>query len=139
MKRILFTVLLFSVCSLASTPFLYAQSKHKVYREIWTKSNCFNTILSMELVGKEEIDLFKIMDENENRIKFSSTSDAMTYLSKYGWNLESTSTTIYDKDYLMSFWVISKEVEKDDEIMDGINLMTKKGSKKKSLPAQKQK
>ena len=84
MKRILFTVLLFSVCSLASTPSLYAQSKHKVYREIWTKSNCFNTILSMELVGKEEIDLFKIVDENENRIKFSSTSDAMTYLVSMG-------------------------------------------------------
>ena len=127
MKRILFTVLLFSVCSLASTPFLYAQSKHKVYREIWTKSNCFNTILSMELVGKEEIDLFKIVDENENRIKFSSTSDAMTYLSKYGWNLESTSSTTNDEDYLIFWGVISKEIEKDDEIMNGIKKKKKKG------------
>lgn len=138
MKRILFSMLLFSICSLASTPLLYAQIRHKVYSEIWTRSNCFNTILSMKLVGKEEVDLLKITDEKENRIKFSSTSDAMTYLNKYGWNLESTSTTTYDKDYLMSFWVISKEVEKDDEIMDGINLMTKKSSNK-TLHAQKQK
>jgi hypothetical protein len=138
MKRILFSVLLFSICVLASTPSLYAQSRHKVYREIWTRSNCFNTILSMELEGKEEIDLFKIVDENGNKIKFSSTSDAMTYLNKYGWNLESTSTTTYDKDYFISVWVISKEVEKDDQIMDGINLMTRK-VQKKTLPAEKQK
>jgi len=138
MKRILFSVLLFSFCFLASTPSLYAQSRHKVYREIWTRSNCFNTILSMELEGKEEIDLLKIVDENGNKIKFSSTSDAMTYLNKYGWNLESTSTTTYDKDYFISVWVISKEVEKDDQIMDGINLMTRK-VQKKTLPAEKQK
>lgn len=138
MKRILFSVLLFSVCVLAFTPSLYAQSRHKVYREIWTRSNCFNTILSMELEGKEEIDLLKIVDENGNKIKFSSTSDAMTYLNKYGWNLESTSTTTYDKDYFISVWVISKEVEKDDQIMDGINLMTRK-VQKKTLSAEKQK
>lgn len=138
MKRILFSVLLFSICVLASTPSLYAQSRYKVYREIWTRSNCFNTILSMKLEGKEEIDLLKIVDENGDKIKFSSTSDVMTYLNKYGWNLESTSTTTYDKDYLISFWVISKEVEKDDEIIDGINLMTRK-VQKKALPAQKQK
>ncbi len=138
MKRILFSVLLFSICVLASTPSLYAQGRHKVYREIWTRSNCFNTILSMELEGKEEIDLFKMVDENGNKIKFSSTSDAMTYLNKYGWNLESTSTTTYDKDYFISVWVISKEVEKDDQIMDGINLMTRK-VQKKTLSAEKQK
>jgi len=81
----------------------------------------------MQLVGKEKIDLLKIMDENGNRIKFSSASDAMIYLNKYGWNLESTSSTTYDEDYLIFWGGISKEIEKDDEIMNGINLMPKKG------------
>jgi hypothetical protein len=54
--------------------------------------------------------------------------DVMTYLSKYGWKLESTSATLYDTSYILFYWVISKDVDNDSEIMAGI--YTKQSKKK---------
>jgi len=118
-KQLTFSVLI-CFLFLTSTSFLYAQNKHKVYREICGKSNTFNDFLSLNLVGDGEINLTKLLNGNGEKLELKSMPDVMNYLSKYGWKLESTSTTLYDSSYILFYWVISKDIDNNSEIMDGI-------------------
>lgn len=82
----------------------------------------------MNLVGNGEINLTKLLDENGEKLELKSMPDVMNYLSRYGWKLESTSATLYDTSYILFYWVISKDVDNDSEIMAGI--YTKQSKKK---------
>lgn len=121
MKSNLCRVFLFCFICLFVVPSLCAQNRYRVYKEICgrTFNPSFSGMISLSLAG-EDIDLMKLCDERGNKIKINSMPEAMTYLSRWGWRLDSTSVAMYDKDMYVFFWVISKEVSSDAEILAGI-------------------
>lgn len=62
-----------------------------------------------------------IRDEEEKKIKFNSSSDALTYLSKRGWDLV---VYVGDNKYLLK-----KEVKNDEEALRGLVLVDKNKKK----------
>ena len=112
MKKILLIALLF-------VPMICLSQPRKVYRElVGYEGTSPLKVKFIDLAGDGKINMKDLVDKDGNQIKIEYISDAMNYLSKYGWKLENQST--WFDGGVKFYWVISKEVNNDTEIKEGI-------------------
>lgn len=61
----------------------------------------------------------RVLDENGNKIKFETMIQVVNYMSMRGWNLMNT----YYSDNLCQYrYVMGKEIDSDDELMEGLKV-----------------
>lgn len=105
-----------------------AQERYKVYCSIMGGQAVGSNAVSDVRIdyGQENQRRNYLVDEAGKRIDFPTMVAAMNYMAKRGWSLEQTyvvrkESTIdnnHDRDVVV--WILCKEVESDDEILEGL-------------------
>lgn len=120
MKKVLFTLML-----LVSTMACFAQAKHDAYCELVGTSKFLSTKVTVEVdFGQSKWADAHLYDENGKKISFNSMMDALNYMGKRGWTLTQT-YAITSGSSNVYHYVLVKQVEKDEDITEGINLKQK--------------
>ena len=133
-KLLLLTMLLFSVCAFAQ--------RHKTFCQIVGTGNFLGTKVKIQIDFGQYTPYFSkyktfMVDDSGEKIQFNSMIDAMNYLAKFRWQFEQAYVITVNNGLGMQnvyHWLLSKEVETDDEIREGI--MTKQDyddAKKKGI------
>lgn len=136
-KLLLFVMLLFSVCAFAQ--------RHKTFCQIVGTGNFLGTKVKVQIDFGQYTPYFSkyktfMVDDSGEKIEFNSMIDAMNYLAKFRWKFEQAYVITVNNGIGMQnvyHWLLSKDVESDDEIREGI--MTKQDfddAKKKGIPKQ---
>lgn len=123
MKRFLL-ILACLLCCFATD----AQERYKAYCSIMGGQAVGSNAVSDVRIdyGQENQRRNYLVDEAGKRIDFPTMVAAMNYMAKRGWALEQTyvvrkESTIdnnHDRDVVV--WILCKEVESDDEILEGL-------------------
>lgn len=120
MKKILFTLMLF-----VSTISCFAQEKHDAYCEIVGTTKLLSTKVTVEVdFGQSAWADAHLYDETGKKIAFNSMMDALNYMGKRGWKLTQTYALTSGNSNVYHY-VLVKQVEKDEEITEGLNLKKK--------------
>jgi len=136
MKKIITSILIAITYSCA-----HAQDKYMAYCDI----NCYGTtnlfsnsaLLSFDFGLNNQVDL---LDDNGDKLKFSSYIDAANYLAKHGWKIlqvfsysDKTMAALVGKDSNPNIihCVLVKSVSTDEEILQGLKTSKVKEPKKK--------
>ena len=125
MKKRLSTLLLISILTIAA----YSQTPRPAYCELmawnfWGGAKCY-----VELdIGADSYGT--ICDSTSKPVKFNSPIDALNYMAKLGWSLQ---TTYYITDtsskHQIIHYVLVKQVTDDSQISSGIYIKPKKEKK----------
>ncbi len=123
MKRFLLILACLLCCFAAD-----AQERYKAYCSIMGGQAVGSNAVSDVRIdyGQENQRRNYLVDEAGKRIDFPTMVAAMNYMAKRGWALEQTyvvrkESTIdnnHDRDVVV--WILCKEVESDDEILEGL-------------------
>ena len=101
---------------------LFAQKPYKAYCNLIGDENSLKKgIVSVRIdFGQKDLKDNKFVDENGKEIKFRTMVSAMNFMSKLGWQLEQVYNR-YDQidGSPIIIWVLSKEVDSDNEITKG--------------------
>ena len=101
---------------------LFAQKPYKAYCNLIGDENSLKKgIVSVRIdFGQKDLKDNKFVDENGKEIKFRTMVSAMNFMSKLGWQLEQVYNRYDQRDGSpIIIWVLSKEVDSDNEITKG--------------------
>lgn len=116
MKNILFIVFL-----IVSLP-MFGQDTYKTYCDLKGVDNASAKKTSVEIIlDGEKIDMNDLIKPNGEKVEISQMVEAMNFMSKLGWKLEST-YAIFGSGRTVHHWIISKEVKNESEKKEGINI-----------------
>ena len=118
MKRILLMVAFFLLAIIS------ANAQRKVYCQLVQGRT--NRLLSTKCTvridfGQETANHFsdnRLVDENGKPIVFNSMIDALNYMSKLGWDFVQAYVTTKDSSDSRTYWLLSKTVDEDNDIID---------------------
>ena len=98
------------------------RDRYKAYCNLIGDENSLKKgIVSVRIdFGQKDLKDNKFVDENGKEIKFRTMVSAMNFMSKLGWQLEQVYNR-YDQidGSPIIIWVLSKEVDSDNEITKG--------------------
>ena len=101
---------------------LFAQKPYKAYCNLIGDENSLKKGIDSVRIdfGQKDLKDNKFVDENGKEIKFRTMVSAMNFMSKLGWQLEQVYNR-YDQidGSPIIIWVLSKEVDSDNEITKG--------------------
>ena len=99
-----------------------AQDKYKVYCSIMGyEKELKNGEVDVKIdYGQSNLQKNWLVDSEGNELKFKTMISVLNYMSKLGWCLEeSTHSTNKITGNLISVWILSKDVNNDNEITNG--------------------
>ena len=118
MKRILLIVAFFVLAIIS------ANAQRKVYCQI-VQGRTYRLLSTKCTVridfGQETANHFsdnRLVDENGKPIVFNSMIDALNYMSKLGWDFVQAYVTTMDSSDSRTYWLLSKTVDEDNDIID---------------------
>ncbi len=116
MKNILFIIFL-----IVSFP-MFGQDTYKTYCDLKGVDNTSAKKTSVEIIlDGEKIDMNDLIKSNGEKVEISQMVEAMNFMSKLGWKLEST-YAIFGAGRTVHHWIISKEIKNESEKKEGINI-----------------
>lgn len=117
MRKLLLLCAVLFVCG-------WAEARHKVYCRLVEGSSPFGRKVSVSIdFGQKQGWNNSLVDEQGKTLRFNSMIDAMNYMSELGREFEQAYVVTGNRDstvYSVTHWILSKYVEQQSEIEDGI-------------------
>lgn len=114
MKKILL------ILSLAISLPIFGQDTYKTYCDLKGVDNVSAQKTSVEIIlDGEKIDMNDLVHPNGVKVEISQMVEAMNFMSKLGWKLES-SYAVFGNGRTVYHWIISKEIKNENEIKEGL-------------------
>ena len=115
MKKILLTTLLLII---ALT--MFGQDTNKVYCDLKGVDNVSAKSVSVEIIlDGEKLEMNELTNQNGERLRVTQMVEAMNFMSKLGWKLETT-YAIFGNGRTVHHWIISKEIKNSNEVKEGL-------------------
>ena len=115
MKKILLTTLLLII---ALT--MLGQDTNKVYCDLKGVDNVSAKSVSVEIIlDGEKLEMNELTNQNGERLRVTQMVEAMNFMSKLGWKLETT-YAIFGNGRTVHHWIISKEIKNSNEVKEGL-------------------
>lgn len=99
---------------------VFGQETYKTYCDLKGVDNVSAKKTSVEIIlDGEKIEMNDLVRPNGEKVEISQMVEAMNFMSKLGWELEST-YAVFGNGRTVYHWIISKEIRNENEIKEGI-------------------